>query len=315
MIAVRDDTIREVTAVITTHNRETKMVKRALSSVLAQTCPLLQIIIVDDSDKEFPGREEIRNLASAFQDQNVLYIPHPACKGLSAARNTGLAYAAGKYIAYLDDDDEWLPEKTALQLHAFKKAGRFGKPEPGLIYGGGWIRKDQTGEECRMRCRLERGNVYRKLLGGNWIGYPSFVMFRKACLDELGGFDPSRLYMEDYDLYLRLAKRYPVACTPEPVAVYHEHEGEQLTDNLQGYIEGMEAMVERFGEDLSGKERLYRRQWMRIAYAYAEIPNREKAYKAWETAFSGAGRFSMAKQMTRRRMEEIIRKERKEPEQ
>ncbi len=311
MIPIRENTAREVTAVITTHNRETEMVKRALSSVLAQTCPLRQIIIVDDSDREFPGRKEIRDLAAAFPDQGILYVPHSNCKGLSAARNTGLTYAAGKYIAYLDDDDEWLPEKTALQLSAFEKEERSGRPMPGLVYGGGWIRNDQTGKRRRMRCRLERGNVYRKLLGGNWIGYPSFVMFRKACLDELGGFDSSRTFMEDYDLYLRLARRYPVSNTPKPVAIYHEHEGGQMTDHLHGYIEGMEAMVERFGEDLSREERLYRRQWMRIAYAYAEIPNREKAYEAWETAFSRAGRFSMARRMARRRMEGIIGRERK----
>lgn len=286
---------RAVTAVITTHNRQTDMVRRALLSVLAQTYLLEQIIIVDDSDAGFPGSIEIRDMAAAVSGGRVEYIRHPVCKGLAAARNTGLAHASGEFIAYLDDDDEWLPEKTRYQIRIFEKEEREHRPAPCLVYGGGLIRNDQRGTESGMRCRFERGNVYQKLLWGNWIGYPSFVMFRKQCLQEIGGFNEKISFMEDHDLYLRLARNYPVTYVKRPLAIYHEHDNGQMTDDLFKYIKGMNAFLAGFDKDLAADQNLYQKQWMKLAYAYAEVPDRVNARQAWRTSFAGSGSRSMTR--------------------
>lgn len=294
---------RTVTAVITTHNRQTAMVRRALLSVLAQTYPLEQIIIVDDSGAGFPGSEEIRNMAAAESGGMAEYIRHPACRGLAAARNTGLTHASGEFIAYLDDDDEWLPDKTTFQIAVFEKEERLHRPAPCLVYGGGVIRNDQRETETGICCRFERGEVYQKLLWGNWIGYPSFVMFRRQCLEDVGGFDEKISFMEDHDLYLRLAKNYPVCYTRRPLAVYHEHENGQMTDDLSRYIEGMKAFLAGFDTDLAADPKLYQKQWMKLAYAYAEIPDPVNARRAWRNAFSGSRYMSINKLLKKIRLE------------
>jgi len=116
-----------ITAIIPTYKRPFKLLERALRSVLAQTYRNIEVVVVDDSPSTYQGRAEIA--ANIHLDDRVTYIQHDAQKGACAARNTGLAHANGKYIAFLDDDDEWLPEKIELQ---YRRIGVPIAPRPGF---------------------------------------------------------------------------------------------------------------------------------------------------------------------------------------
>ena len=107
-----------VTAIITTHKREPEIVERALKSILAQTYKNIEIIVVDDSPESFESRKAVKDSVTRYTNQNVKYVQHDECKGACAARNTGLYMAKGEYVAFLDDDDEWLPEKIEKQSRA-----------------------------------------------------------------------------------------------------------------------------------------------------------------------------------------------------
>ena len=106
-----------VSAVITACNRNIDILERAVKSVANQTYPHIEIIVVDDSSSKAPGRKEIEQYLTSKYD--LRYIRHPKTLGACAARNTGLSVSKGSYIAYLDDDDEWLPTKIERQLTGF----------------------------------------------------------------------------------------------------------------------------------------------------------------------------------------------------
>ena len=96
-----------VTVVITTYKRPPEIVNRAIQSVLMQTYPHIELIVVDDSPADYELREETARLVTGIGG-NTRYIQHEKNLGACAARNTGLKHANGVYIAFLDDDDEWL---------------------------------------------------------------------------------------------------------------------------------------------------------------------------------------------------------------
>src|SRR3989344_9465085 len=108
----------KVSVVIPTHNRP-ELLKRAVNSVFSQTYKDFEIIVVDDG-LEKRGDD----VMDSFNDSRLKYIQHPEEKGGSAARNTGIKNASGEFIAFLDDDDEWLPEKLEIQIAQFESTPR-----------------------------------------------------------------------------------------------------------------------------------------------------------------------------------------------
>ena len=114
-----------ISVIITTYKRTPDIVLRAVSSVVAQTFGDWELIIVDDSPETWEIRPQIRLAVEkiANEDLRIKYIPHDKNSGACAARNTGIMHAKGEYIAFLDDDDEWVPEKLEKQLDILQKSG------------------------------------------------------------------------------------------------------------------------------------------------------------------------------------------------
>lgn len=256
-----------ISVVITTHNRSIKILNRALQSVLKQTYPHFEIIVVDDSDFDYVGRACIKGfvLELSRKDNRISYVQHCDCRGLSVARNTGIDNSNGEYIAFLDDDDEWLPEKLSRQV------SKFLSKDVALVYCGGYQLSDVTGEIEKIQSRYCRGSVFYELLKGNWIGYPSFVMFSKKALIEVGGFDENIPYMEDFDLYLRLSKIYHIDYVNDYLAIYHEHFGEQLSDSAVDYFLGLKYMMEKYSRYIVKFKDIHNRWVERISEAKKEL--------------------------------------------
>lgn len=118
-----------VSAIITTHDRDPEIVLRAVNSVLNQTYDKIELIVVDDSSDHYPKRNAVENAVKAVSS-GVVYIRHAENQGPCAARNAGLAQAKGYYVAFLDDDDEWVPDKIDEQLKGFSD------DNVALVYGG-----------------------------------------------------------------------------------------------------------------------------------------------------------------------------------
>ena len=223
-----------VTAIITTHKRNHEIVERALKSVIAQTYHVEDVIIVDDSPSDFEQRTAVKSMAEKYK--NVRYIAHDKCQGACAARNTGISASRGEFVAFLDDDDEWKPEKIEKQLEKFKD------DKIALVYCGAEVFNDADGSINYDRTDYLRGMVYEKLILNNFIGSTSYPLIRKKALIDVGGFDVLMQSAQDYDLWLRIGQKYEVDYVPEALALYHVHPGVRISTNPVKRINGLERL-------------------------------------------------------------------------
>ena len=207
----------EVSVVIPTYNRAA-VVQEAIQSVMLQTYPDYEVIVVDDG-----STDNTRDVVSAFSGK-VRYL-FQQNRGRSAARNHGIRLARGRYIAFLDSDDMFLPEKLGVQVSALESGQDFGMSyshslamyEPGRIAEG----------HLHARGRLS-GWVYPEILfiQGTVITVPS-VLVRARILGEVGGFDETMHICEDLDLWRRIAMRYKVLQIRQPLAVVRYRQNDQ----------------------------------------------------------------------------------------
>lgn len=208
-----------VSVIIPTHNRDW-CIMRAIESVLGQTFTDLDVWVIDDGGSD--GTEEVVRKCAGIASVPVHYV-RTKHRGVSAARNTGVHLSSGNLVALLDSDDEWLPDKLERQTACLD---RF--PEAALVHGGEiWVR---NGIEVQVPDAYSKygGEVYDRCLPVCMIG-PSTAVIRREVLVELGGFDESFPVCEDYDLWLRLTSRWPVALVEGPVTRKHGGHQDQLS--------------------------------------------------------------------------------------
>ena len=257
-----------VTVIIPTFNRAS-IVGRAIRSVLAQTYRDWELIVVDDASTD--GTEEV---VKRFQDQRIKYILHDQNRRVSAARNTGIRGAQGEYVSFLDDDDEWLPEKLQKELEVFHNSD----PEVGLVYAGKTV-FDEHGNVLQVRMPLESGWVYDAMLDRHFIGSPSRVTVRKQVLESVGGFDETFVNCQDYDLWLRVARVSKIACVPY-FLVKRYLLSDQMSGNLRKICEGWERILTKFRKDM--KPRTLAKHVSRVAILLFNYEPRRARALAWE---------------------------------
>ena len=192
-----------VSVIITTYKRPVGILSRAVKSVVAQTWPDWECLIVNDWPEDRELASQIRSMADALGDERVRLVEHAHNLGSNAARNTGLAAARGEFVAFLDDDDTWYPQKLERQIDAFHRV-----PEAALVYGS-YDNLERDGLTTHVIAQPGKLELPR-LLESNVIGPTSFPLMRTAVLRELGSFDPEQKSCQDYELWLRFACACPV---------------------------------------------------------------------------------------------------------
>lgn len=250
-----------VSVIITTCKRDVNILKRAVNSVLAQTYREIELIIVDDSPNSFEERKKIEEFVQSIR--GVTYIKNTKQMGACYSRNIGLKLSKGKYIAFLDDDDEWLSEKIEKQVHTIEDQ------KTALVYCGNYTKDDVTGIKTIRQREYYSGNIYKHLIIDNFIGSTSFPLINRACLEDIGGFDEMLESAQDYDVWLRLAEKYEITYVQEPLAVYHVHIGEQITRNPYRKISGLERINEKNKTYLDSNKRARWIRNMKVAPFYA----------------------------------------------
>jgi glycosyltransferase involved in cell wall biosynthesis len=205
-----------VAIIITTYNHAS-FLDTAIRSALWQSVPADQIIVVDDGSTDHPER-----VAAQFSSVRSIRQPNA---GLSAARNTGWRAATTEFVVFLDADDRLLPDALANNLRRLIAA-----PEAGMSYGG-YIYVDAVAGRRHIADFFPVTEGYAALLQGNLIGMHAAVMYRRANLAEIGGFEEALAACEDYDVYLRMALRFPILYGPEPLAEYWHHGGNMSRDS------------------------------------------------------------------------------------
>ena len=192
--------IVKVSVVIPTYNRPDTL-KRAITSVLSQTCADFEIIIVNDSHHERP----VWDIINHFADEKIRYFRNKRTKGGNGARNTGIIKSKGEYIAFLDDDDEWLPDKLYLQL---KKIETLDSSWGGCYCGYSL----QQGKYWINFTDLKEGNFLNEfLLNLNHIGASSTLMIKKEAFKKVGLFEESLIRFQDIHFLVCFFRHYKLA--------------------------------------------------------------------------------------------------------
>jgi len=210
-----------VSVVIPTYNRK-GMLQRALQSVFAQSVSPLEIIVVDDGSQD------------GTADWLARACPQVVClsqanRGVSAARNCGIAQAQGEWIALLDADDVWLPTKLEQQWSAIEQstAIRVCHTEELWVFNGKPIR-------MAAKFKKQSGWIFTRSLRHCAIS-PSTVLIQRTVFADIGDFDESLPVCEDYDLWLRITSKYPIHLVDWPLIEKHAGHGDQLSTSTWGF--------------------------------------------------------------------------------
>jgi glycosyltransferase involved in cell wall biosynthesis len=194
-----------VSVVVPTHNRP-NMLAEALASVRAQTITDYEVIVVSNGEDD-PDRSRLAADACGAQ---FCVMPEG---NVSAARNLGIKLATGAWIAFLDDDDLWFPDKLDLQLKAAEMTGAD-------MICSDYVDQFDDGREKIVRPRLRAGQSYLEAISEmrDWWAATPTVMVRRSVVTGLNGFDPRLYYGEDVDLWRRIAQRHTIHQIPEILA-------------------------------------------------------------------------------------------------
>jgi glycosyltransferase involved in cell wall biosynthesis len=215
----------EVSVIIPVYNRSMHL-RQAIDSVFSQTFTGWELVIADDGSDD----PATLGILAGLSDPRVTVVRLPHTGSPAAARNEAIRAAKGEYLAFLDSDDLWLPDKLSLQVSALSD-----RPECGWSYSA-VSRIDDSGKDVGREgtqnwIPYEEHMVPRLLRIDALVATPS-VMMRRQLAEALGGFDEELKYGEDYDLWTRAAERTCVVLVDKPLAKVRVHSGNYSSDRL-----------------------------------------------------------------------------------
>ena len=254
---------------------------RAVRSVLGQTYPEIEVLVVDDSPADFPERDAVAEMVKASglsSGRPLRYVPHETCRGACTARNTGIKESRGSIIGFLDDDDEWLPEKVEKMLPLFSD------PEVALVYCHNIRVFDDTGKEEEIHRDFCGEKPYKELLKRNFIGSTSFPLLRKEALEKIGGFDEEMQSAQDADVWIRLLKEYKAALADVTAVRYHVHQGTQISTDAVKKIAGLERIYLKYKETIDADPEIYWIRAMKLIPFYLKAGQKKQAFRSWFSA-------------------------------
>jgi glycosyltransferase involved in cell wall biosynthesis len=253
-----------VTVVVPTHNRS-ELLKRALVSILAQTYGDFEVIVVDDGSEKSPA-----DVVADLGDPRIQIFTHESNSGAAGARNTALKAAQGKYLAFLDDDDEWLPEKLELQVEKINSS----PPEIGLIYC--WMDYfDNTGTLVSETHPTISGAVFSQVLGKQRLAGCPTLLVRTEIARELGGFDERLLRGNDGDFIRRICKNYEVDLIPKVLVNVHIGHGPRVTSTTREGWQNDESAIRiklaKFEQEFKSFPKAFAETMIRLGYVQGKL--------------------------------------------
>lgn len=210
-----------------------RTIQETIESVFNQTCSDFELLVINDGSQDTTAE-----IVSNIQDPRLKLFSYSNA-GVSAARNRGLAKASGEFVAFLDADDLWTPDKLAAQLAALQA-----NPQAAVAYS--WVDNiDESGHFLSSGWHIcASGDIHAQLLMGNFIQSCSNNLIRREALSTVGGFEESLSPAEDWDIWLRLASRYPFVALPQ-IHVLYRRSGNSASSNLSKLATGSLKVIER----------------------------------------------------------------------
>lgn len=262
-----------VSIIIPTYLRTGEKLEQALQSVFNQTYKNLEVIVVDDNnDKKYS--EDITRTLKKYPE--VMYISHGINKGACAARNTGILNANGDFIAFLDDDDTWEPEKIEKQIEKFRD------PRVGLVYCGikyYYEKKNKT----VYKFAKKSNQPCKDLLIKNFIGSTSCGVVRKSCAIDVGMFDTNLKSGQDLDFWFRIAEKYEIDFVKECLLNYTVYNNGTITSNFHNRLESNIYLKKKYAEIIFKDKELLTVYNLKITKAYLKLKQNTNAIKYFFT--------------------------------
>ena len=244
--AAADDSLARLISVVIPCYRQAHFLPEAIESVLAQTYPHCEIVVVNDG-----STDNVDEVAARYPGVRCITQENA---GLSAARNTGIRHTNGDYLVFLDADDRLLPRALELGFEGFSS-----HPEAAFVAGScKRIASDGTPLSGHPE-PYDQKDHYLWLLRGNTVSMPGAVIFRRCVFEWVRGFTDGVGPAADYDLYLRIAKDFPVYCHDEMVAEYRVH-GANMSGNANVMLQACAAVL-RAQRRSAWQTRESRRAW------------------------------------------------------
>ncbi len=231
----------KVSIVLPTYNRAHTL-KKAVDSILAQSYPHFELLIVDDG-----STDGTKTLIEGYEDDRIRYCYAGLNQGAAAARNFGIERAECEYIAFEDSDDIWYPTKLEKQMNALREAGE----ETGFVYHK--ISYDMGNHCCAIlpseKIPLEQksGDIYAQLLYDNLVPCPA-ILARRCCIEAAGGFDTELKALEDYDYALKMAKHYKAVFLDE-VLLEAAYSCDGVSGNAVNYLLASCRLIQKYKAD------------------------------------------------------------------
>ena len=225
-----------VSVVIPAYNAE-RTIRSTLLSVLRQTVTDFEVIVVDDG-----SIDSTSNIARSLRDSR-LRVVRQANSGHAGARNTGIRHATGKYVAFVDADDLWLPRKLETQLCFLRRHPNVRALHSAAIHVDDGLRPLFIGQ-----CPDGKNSLIDVLCFRGLPGFMCTPIIERQLLDELGRFDQSLIILQDWDLAIRLARRGELYSISEPLALYRIHSANQ-SKTLELHVEPGERILRALFQD------------------------------------------------------------------
>jgi glycosyltransferase involved in cell wall biosynthesis len=227
--------------------RRTDTLARAVDSILKQTYKNIEIIVVDDNGMNSVEQKATEALMNIYaNEQRVIYIKHGKNKGRSAARNTGISISKGFYVMFLDNDDEFLPNKVAAQIKRLESLDS----NWGACYTK-YIRK-KNGKTIVYSAENREGKLLEEAIKRNlFIHAGSNLMIRRSVIIDVGGFKEHMSYNEDVELLVRILTKYKIAFADElglVVHIYSKNNNNKFKDITDIYTKEILTYIEKLPE-------------------------------------------------------------------
>ncbi len=233
-----------VSVVITTYGRDRTFVLQAIESVQKQTYKNIELIVIDDNGIDTKIQRENKEFLSTIE--NLHYVPNLKNSGAQFSRNRGILESKGEYIAFLDDDDIWMPEKIEKQVTFLKKHNLDMVFCNGFRFYDNDLNKTKLYQVCFISDKLIS---YDMELRGDRIGSTSHPLLRKDCFAKTGMFDLDMPARQDYEMWLRICKFYKVQGINNPLFYYRYHEGERITKSYQKELLSYQLLWKKYKKD------------------------------------------------------------------
>lgn len=220
-------------SVIIPHKDRPEFLARALRSVMLQRVLPIDIVVIDDGST-YENLQKARRICEAIGKQSSIeFLVNSRNMGANFSRNRGIASAQGEYLAFLDSDDVWLPEKLDQQMLALAREAR--PAGLGVLCYTGRYRAASAGEI--IACQVPNRKLPQsEILFTNFIGTLSSVLVDRASVIAVGGFDESLGASQDWDLYIRLRRRVKFVRVPQPLCVYYDHDQSRISKANQDRV-------------------------------------------------------------------------------